>query len=56
MEGKPVIVCDRLDASGIRFWSLLSSLLREWCGEGEFAVVAELSEIVPKVMEIMGKR
>lgn len=53
MEGKPVIVYDRMDESGIRFWSPLIGLLSEWCRNGEFAVVSELAEIVPKVREMM---
>jgi uncharacterized protein (TIGR00730 family) len=56
MEGKPVIVYDKLDESGIRFWTPLIDLLGNWCGEGEFAVVGELSAIVPKIREMMGRR
>lgn len=55
MEGKPVIVFDRLDESGTRFWSPLIKLLREWCHNGEFVVVEDLSDIVPKVKEMIGK-
>ncbi|QTN34187.1 LOG family protein [Akkermansiaceae bacterium] len=55
MEGKPVIVFDRLDRNGMRFWTPLIKLLGEWCYDGEFVVVDELSEIVPKVRELMAK-
>ena len=55
IEGKPVIVYDRMDDSGLRFWSPFIKMLREWCYDGEFVVVNELSEIVPKVREIVRK-
>jgi uncharacterized protein (TIGR00730 family) len=54
MEGKPVIVFDREDESGVRFWTPLIELLGKWCGEGDFTVVRELGEIVPEVKRLMG--
>jgi len=55
MEGKPVVVFDRLDESGVRFWGPLIKLLGEWCYDGEFVVVNELSEIVPMIREMIAK-
>jgi uncharacterized protein (TIGR00730 family) len=55
MSQKPVVVFDRLDRSGVRFWTPLIDLLREWCREGEFTVVNELDEIIPAVKRLLGK-
>lgn len=55
MAGKPVIVFDRLDKGGVRFWTPLIDLLGEWCGEGDFTVVRELDDIVPTVKRLLGK-
>jgi hypothetical protein len=55
MEGKPVVVFDRMDKNGVRFWTPLIDLLGEWCGEGDFSVVLELDEIVPTVKRLLGK-
>lgn len=55
MAGKPVIIFDREDSSGVRFWTPLIALLDEWCGEGDFTVVRELDEIVPTVKRLLGK-
>ncbi len=56
MAGKPVVVFDRKDASGIRFWTPLIELLGEWCYDKEFVVVEELDDIVPTVKQFLGKR
>ncbi|MDP4779394.1 MAG: LOG family protein [Akkermansiaceae bacterium] len=53
MANKPVIIFDRMDASGNRFWTPLIKLLREWCYDGEFIVVEELEEIVPTVRKLI---
>ena len=55
MAGKPVIVFNRKDAGGMRFWPPLIKLLREWCYDGEFVVVEELDDIVPTVKQLLGK-
>lgn len=55
MADKPVIVFDRKDADGRRFWSPLIKLLGEWCYDGEFVVVDELSEIIPTVQKMAVK-
>ncbi|WP_411828001.1 LOG family protein [Luteolibacter sp. AS25] len=54
MRDKPVIVYDRMDSSGKRFWTPLIELLGEWCYDGEFVVVQELEEIVPKIKSMIG--
>jgi uncharacterized protein (TIGR00730 family) len=55
MKGKPVVVFNRLDASGVRFWDPLIELLEPWCKAGEFVVVNELEEIIPAVRSQMVK-
>ena len=53
MADKPVIVFDRLDTGGKRFWTPLIELLKQWCNDGEFIVVNELEDIVPKVRDLI---
>ncbi len=55
MVDKPVVVFDRLDSEGKRFWTPLIEMLGQWCYDGEFVVVQELDEIVPKVREMIGE-
>ncbi len=55
MVDKPVIVFDRLDSSGKRFWTPLIELLGQWCHESDFVVVNELEEIVPKIRGMIAK-
>ncbi len=55
MKDKPVVVFDRLDEGGQRFWAPLIKLLGEWCHDGEFVVVEELGEIVPTVKRLIGR-
>ena len=54
MQGKPVIVYDRKDESGLRFWTPLIELLKPWCGPGEFAVVEEREELIPTLQNLLG--
>jgi len=49
VKDKPVVVFNRLDASGVRFWDLLIELMEPWCRTGEFVVVDELDDIIPAV-------
>ena len=56
MKDKPVIVYDRMDEGGQRFWTPLIELLGEWCNDGEFVVVEELGEIIPAVQLLTGNR
>jgi len=55
MAGKPVVVFDRKDAQGRRFWTPLIKLLGDWCYDGEFIVVEELSEIIPTIRKMLSK-
>lgn len=55
MADKPVVVFDRMNAEGRRFWTPLIKLLEEWCYDGEFIVVQELSEIIPTVRKMVSK-
>lgn len=56
MAGKPVIVFNRTDAHGVKFWDPLIAMLKPWCEKGEFVVVDELSEIIPTAKELMAAR
>lgn len=55
MIDKPVVVFNRLDTSGKRFWTPLIGLLGEWCSDGEFVVVDELDEIIPTIKTLLSK-
>lgn len=45
MEGKPVIIFNREDASGNRFWGKLIPLMQEHCSPDEFVVANSLEEV-----------
>lgn len=49
MLGKPVVLFNRLNAAGVRFWDPLIALLRNFCDAGDFVVADELNDIVPAV-------
>jgi predicted Rossmann-fold nucleotide-binding protein len=53
MANKPVIVFNREDANGVRFWDPLVRMLGPWCSAGEFVVVDTLEEIVPTAQKLM---
>jgi predicted Rossmann-fold nucleotide-binding protein len=53
MEGKPVVIFNRMDASGKRFFTPLIDLLEEHAVPGMFTVVDELDEILPTLMEAL---
>ena len=55
MVGKPVVIFNRLDANGIRFWQPLITLLSNWCYDGEFIVVNDLADIVPTIKKLIPK-
>jgi uncharacterized protein (TIGR00730 family) len=50
MEGKPVVIFNRLDASGKRFFTPLLELLEDHALPGMYTVVDELDEILPALM------
>ncbi|MGJ8724297.1 MAG: LOG family protein [Roseibacillus sp.] len=49
MKGKPVIIFNRLDSSGDRFWEPLVELLGKYCNADDYTIVNELDEIVPAI-------
>ena len=49
MDGKPVIVFNRANAAGARFWDPLIDLLSDLCEPGDFAVAQALDDILPAV-------
>ncbi|MFD2258093.1 LOG family protein [Luteolibacter algae] len=53
MSNKPVVIYNRPDESGRRFWDPMIRLLGEWCYDGEFTVVENLDEIIPTVKELL---
>ena len=53
MKDKPVIIFNRKDANGVRFWDPLIEMLQPWCSKGEFVVVEELDEIIPTARGLM---
>lgn len=55
MEGKPVVVFNREDAGGARFWTPLIKVLRRWCDDSNFVVVEELDDIVPVLKRLLGR-
>ncbi len=50
---KPVVVYNRVDASGRPFWAPLIKLLENWCYDGEFAVVNDFERLLPTVENLM---
>ncbi len=48
---KPVVVYNRTDESGRRFWDPLIKLLETWCFDGEFTVVDQLDKLLPEVAD-----
>jgi len=52
MVGKPVVIFNRLDANGVRFWDPLIEMLSNWCYDGEFVVVDELEMLVPTIKKL----
>lgn len=56
MEGKPIVIFNRLDSSGKRFFTPLIELIRQHSEPGAFIVVNELDEILPTLLgEMAGK-
>ena len=55
MAGKPVVVFNREDAGGARFWTPLIKVLQHWCDDNQFVVVEDLDQIVPTVKRLLGR-
>jgi uncharacterized protein (TIGR00730 family) len=53
MNGKPVVLFNRRDADGPRFWDPLIDLLGEFCQPGDFSVAGELDDILPAIQRGM---
>ncbi len=53
MAGKPVVVFNRTDAKGVRFWDPLIQMLGTWCYDGEFIIVDDLSNIIPTLQPLI---
>jgi uncharacterized protein (TIGR00730 family) len=49
MKGKPVVVFNRRNAAGVRFWDPLINLLSDLCQPGDFTVANELEDILPAI-------
>lgn len=49
MQGKPVVIFNRTDAEGLKFWDPLIDLLGKMCPEGDFTVADSLEEILPAI-------
>ena len=50
MVGKPVIIFNRENSDGLRFWDPLIQLLAPMCCEDDFTVVNTLGEVLPAIM------
>lgn len=53
MDGKPVVIYNRVDDDGVSFWDPLVAMLEPWCGPGDFHVVEDLDAIIPTLRELM---
>ena len=51
MVGKPIVLFNRANEAGVRFWDPLIALLEAFCDPGDFDVAEELDEIIPTLRE-----
>ena len=51
MKGKPVVIFNRLDSGGDRFWAPLVELLAKFCKPETYVIVDELDDIIPAIKE-----
>ena len=56
MTDKPVILFNRANAAGVRFWDPLIDLLGGMCQPGDFAVANTLADILPAVQRGLPER
>ena len=56
MDGKPVIIFNRLMEDGTRFWGPLFPLLNAAGGEGFYTEVRDLEDVVPTVEKALAKK
>jgi uncharacterized protein (TIGR00730 family) len=55
MDGKPVVIFNRKNHAGLKFWDPLIDLLSDMCRPGDFLVATELEDILPAVQTGMKK-
>ncbi len=55
MSGKPVVLFNRANAAGLRFWDPLINLLSDMCQPGDFSVAHTLEDLIPAVKTGMRK-
>ncbi|MCP4847477.1 MAG: hypothetical protein GY899_05965 [Verrucomicrobiaceae bacterium] len=56
MRDKPILVYDRMDRSGVRFWSPLNELLGDACGDGSYQVIGRIEDILPAIKKGIPRR
>ena len=56
MTGKPVVLFNRSNPSGVRFWEPLIELLGGMCQPGDFVVAETLEEILPAIRKGMAAK
>ncbi|HEU5072439.1 MAG TPA: LOG family protein [Verrucomicrobiae bacterium] len=56
MDGKPVVIFNRRDTAGLRFWDPLINLLSGFCAPDEFTVANELEDILPAIRRGLKRR
>jgi predicted Rossmann-fold nucleotide-binding protein len=56
MDGKPVVIFNRLSGSGLKFWDPLIDLLSDACQPGDFVVAQHLEDILPAILPAMKKQ
>jgi predicted Rossmann-fold nucleotide-binding protein len=54
MEGKPVVVFNRVDEQGRSFWTPLIALLKNFCPDSSFKVVTQLDDLIPCIKQKLG--
>jgi len=55
MEGKPVVIFNRKNTAGAKFWDPLIDLLSDMCRSGDFLVANHLEDILPAIRPGMKK-
>jgi len=56
MEGKPVVIFNRQNHAGLKFWDPLIDLLSDLCQPGDFVVAREMEDILPAIEPGMKRR
>jgi uncharacterized protein (TIGR00730 family) len=56
MEGKPVVIFNREDRTGVKFWDPLIALLERMCAPGDFVVTETLEGLLPAITPGMKRR